>query len=89
MATKLNSVQLHLLQLFSHQLGDTELTDIKTLLADYLVRKADEEMAQQQQRPTPQTDLDALLNTHLRIPYRPARINNLLNVPECSVSIAA
>lgn len=68
MATKLNPVQLHLLQLFSHQLGDTELTDIKTLLADYFVRKADEEMAQlqQQERPTTQADLDALLNAHLR-----------------------
>ena len=71
-ATKLNAVQLHLLQLFSHDLSQSELADIKALLADYFVRKADEEMARlQQQNPTTQADLDALLNAHLRIPYQP------------------
>ena len=70
-ATKLNPVQLHLLQLFSHDLSQSELADIKKLLADYFVSKADEEMARlQQQRPTTQTDLDALLNAHLRTPYK-------------------
>lgn len=69
--TKLNPVQLHLLQLFSHDLSQNELTDIKRLLADYFVRKADEEMATlQQQKPTTQADLDALLNAHLRTPYK-------------------
>ncbi|MGF7217456.1 hypothetical protein GGR92_003630 [Spirosoma lacussanchae] len=69
--TKLNPVQLHLLQLFSHDLSQNELTDIKRLLADYFVQKADEEMASlQQQKPTTQADLDALLNTHLRTPYK-------------------
>lgn len=70
-ATKLNPVQLHLLKLFSHDLSQNELADIKKLLADYFVSKADEEMAHlQQQRPTTQTDLDALLNAHLRTPYK-------------------
>ncbi len=69
--TKLNPVQLHLLQLFSHDLGQNELADIKTLLADYFVRKADEEMNRlQTQHPTSQADLDALLTTHLRTPYK-------------------
>ena len=69
--TKLNPVQLQLLKLFAHDLSQDELVDIKKLLADYLVRKADEEMATlQQQRPTTQADLDALLNTHLRTPYK-------------------
>ncbi|GAA4406604.1 hypothetical protein GCM10023187_26230 [Nibrella viscosa] len=71
MSTKLNDTQLHLLQLFAHDLGENELEDIKQLLSDYFVRKADEEMRQlQQQRPMDQADLDQLLNTHLRTPYR-------------------
>lgn len=70
-ATKLNAVQLHLLQLFSHELEQNELADIKSLLADYFVRKADEEMQRlQQQSPTTQADLDDLLNQHLRTPYQ-------------------
>ncbi|MEZ0483096.1 hypothetical protein [Fibrella aquatica] len=70
-ATKLNPVQLHLLQLFSHELGQNELAEIKSLLADYFVRKADEEMKHlQQQKPTAQADLDALLTSHLRTPYQ-------------------
>ncbi|GAB3222553.1 hypothetical protein [Spirosoma arcticum] len=65
MPTKLNPVQLHLLQLFSYDLDQNELADIKTLLADYFVRKADEEMARlQQHKLTTQADLDALLNAH-------------------------
>ncbi|GAB3506180.1 hypothetical protein GCM10027341_38760 [Spirosoma knui] len=69
--TKLNPVQLHLLQLFAHDLSEHELTDIKNLLADYFVSKADEEMATlQEQKPTTQVDLDVLLNTHLRTPYK-------------------
>lgn len=71
MATKLNPVQLHLLQLFAHDIRPDELTDIKQLLGDYFVRRADEEMARlQEQKPTTQADLDALLNTHLRTPYK-------------------
>ena len=71
-ATKLNPVQLHLLQLFAHELDPNELADIKTLLTNYFVSKADEEMQRlQQQRPTTQADLDALLTTHLRTPYKP------------------
>lgn len=71
MTTKLNSVQLHLLRMFAHDLSEQELTDIKQVLADYFMRRADEEMVRlQQQQPTTQDDLDALLNAHLRTPYR-------------------
>ena len=70
--TKLNPVQLHLLKLFVHDLSQDELGDIKKLLADYFIQKADEEMATlQQHRPTTQADLDTLLTTHLRTPYKP------------------
>ena len=69
--TKLNAVQLHLLQLFAHNMSDHELADIKQLLGDYFVRNADEEVARlQQQQPKTQNDLDALLNSHLRTPYQ-------------------
>ncbi|WP_020594730.1 hypothetical protein [Spirosoma panaciterrae] len=72
MTTKLNPVQLHLLQLFSHDLSQNELKDIKALLADYFVRKADEEMERlQQQKPMTQDDLNALLTAHLRTSYKP------------------
>lgn len=64
-ATKLNPVQLHLLQLFAHNLGQNELADIKALLANYFVSRADAEMMRlQQQQPTTQADLDALLHTY-------------------------
>lgn len=72
MNAKLNPVQLHLLQLFSHNLEQNELDDIKTLLADYFVHRADEEMRRlQQQQPTTQAELNALLNAHVRTPYEP------------------
>ncbi|MGA0558424.1 hypothetical protein ACO2Q8_17315 [Larkinella sp. VNQ87] len=72
MTTKLNPAQLHLLELFSHDLSPDKLDEIKVLLADYFVRRADDEMARlQQQKPTTQADLDALLNAHLRMPYQP------------------
>ena len=70
-STKLNSVQLHLLRLFAHDISQHELADVKKLLSDYFVRKADEEMARlQQKKPTTQADLDALLNAHLRTPCK-------------------
>lgn len=70
-ATKLNPAQLHMLKILAHDLSENTLADIKKLLADYFVKKADEEMAHlQQQRPTTQADLNALLNTHLRTPYK-------------------
>ncbi|MBN8823315.1 MULTISPECIES: hypothetical protein [unclassified Spirosoma] len=71
MTTKLNPVQLHLLQLFSHDLSQNELKDIKALLADYFVKKADEEMVRlQEQKSITQKDMDELLTAHLRTPYK-------------------
>lgn len=73
MTTKLNPVQLHLLQMFAHDLAQTELEDIKKLLADYFVQKADDEMMRlQTQKNTSQQELDKLLLTHLRTPYKEA-----------------
>lgn len=68
-ATELNPAQLHLLQLFSHNPSESQLDDIKKLLTDYFVSKADEEMARlQQQRPITQADINTLLTTHLPTP---------------------
>lgn len=40
--TKLNPIQLHLLELFSRTMSEQELLEIKELLAQYYARKADE-----------------------------------------------
>lgn len=40
--TKLNPVQMHLLELFSRTMTEHELLEIKELLAHYYARKADE-----------------------------------------------
>ncbi len=43
-ATKLNQVQLHLMELFSHPMSEQELLDIKALLVQYYAQKADAEL---------------------------------------------
>lgn len=43
-STKLNPVQLHLLELFSKDMTEQELLDIKALLVQYYSRKVDEEL---------------------------------------------
>ena len=43
-ATKLNPVQLHLMELFSRPMTEQELLDIKELLARYYAQKADVEL---------------------------------------------
>ncbi|MEM1120132.1 MAG: hypothetical protein AAGJ18_06760 [Bacteroidota bacterium] len=43
-ATKLNPVQLHLLELFSKNMGEEELAAIKQLLAHYYQRKVQQEV---------------------------------------------
>lgn len=40
--TKLNLIQMHLLELFSRTMTEQELLEIKELLAQYYARKADE-----------------------------------------------
>ncbi|HRF41047.1 MAG: hypothetical protein IAE84_20320 [Saprospiraceae bacterium] len=43
-SSKLNLVQLHLLELFSKEMTEQELLDIKDLLTQYYSRKVDEEL---------------------------------------------
>ncbi|MGB3850659.1 MAG: hypothetical protein WA958_11875 [Tunicatimonas sp.] len=42
--TKLNAVQLHLLELFSGDMSDQELSDIKKILKDYYAKRVDDDM---------------------------------------------
>ena len=41
---KLTNLQLELLKIFSYQLPETQLKDIKNLLSDYFANKASDEM---------------------------------------------
>ncbi len=43
-STKLNAVQLHLLKMFSKNMTDNELVEIKKLLSDYYFRKVEAEV---------------------------------------------
>ena len=43
-ATKLNAVQLHLIELFARPVTEQELLDIKELLVQYYAQKADAEL---------------------------------------------
>ena len=43
-ATKLNPVQLHLLELFSKNMGDEDLIAIKNLLTQYYKQKIEQEV---------------------------------------------
>lgn len=43
-SSKLNPVQLHLLELFSKEMTEQELLDIKDLLVQYYARRVDEEL---------------------------------------------
>ena len=45
-STKLNAVQLHLLELFSGEMTDQQLSDIKGLLKSYYAKRVDEGMGQ-------------------------------------------
>jgi hypothetical protein len=67
-ATKLNQVQLHLMELFSHPMSEQELLDIKELLVRYYAQKADEEIdkAWEKKGFTPKSFREKTKNLHLR-----------------------
>ena len=70
-ATKLNSVQLHLLRMFAHQTNEQDLLAIKKLLAKYYAQKVDEESEKLwEEKGMTQQNIEDLLNTHLRTPYK-------------------
>ncbi len=66
-ATKLNPVQLHLLQMFVHIKNENHLQDLKKVLSDFYAQKVDE-LSEQiwEEKGLTQQDMDDLLNAHLR-----------------------
>jgi hypothetical protein len=70
-ATKLNPVQLHLLELFAHPVTDNELDDVKKLLVEYYDQKASDEVERiwDERNFTKQT-IEDLLNSHVRSVYK-------------------
>lgn len=67
-ASKLNKVQLHLIELFSRPMSEQELLEIKALLVQYYVQKADEELDKSwaKQGFTPASFSEKTKNLHLR-----------------------
>jgi hypothetical protein len=71
-ATKLNIVQLQLLQLFARQMAENELADVKAMLVAYYDRKITEEADKLwEQKGMSSETMNELLNTHIRSPYKP------------------
>ena len=73
--TKLNPVQMHLLELFSRTMTERELVEIKELLAHYYARKADEMLDEiwGKRGYTRESFKKATQNLYLRSKKRPAK----------------
>lgn len=70
-ATKLNSMQLFMLRIFDRKIDKKQEEDIKQLLVDYFAKQIDEEMDDiWATKGMTQDDLDTMLNTHNRTPYK-------------------
>lgn len=67
-SSKLNPVQLHLLELFSREMTEQELLDIKELLTQYYARKTEEELNAFWERKgfSQESFAEATENLHLR-----------------------
>jgi hypothetical protein len=69
-ATKLNSMQQFMIQLFDRNVSSKQEDDIKQLLANYFSKQIDEEMDNiWVEREMTQKDLDNALKTHKRRKY--------------------
>ncbi len=67
---KFSNLQLELLKLFSHQITDQELLDIKDLLARYFAQRATEAMDDLwESHNLNDSTVDEWLNDHQRTPY--------------------
>jgi len=69
---KLTNLQLELLKVFSYQLNQQQLTDIKNLLSHYFAEQATQEMDKLWEENN--WDNNTMLewtNEHLRTPYNP------------------
>ena len=70
---KLTNLQLELLKVFSYQLNQQQLTDIKNLLANYFAEQATQEMDKLwEENNWDNNTMEEWANEHLRTPYRPS-----------------
>ncbi len=69
--TGLHPIQLQLLQLFSKEMSEQELEEVKILLLEYYDQKVAEEVDEiWESRGMTNEKMDELLNTHIRSSYR-------------------
>ena len=68
---KLTNLQLELLKVFSYQLNQQQLTDIKKLLANYFAEQATQEMDKLwEENNLDNNTMTTWANEHLRTPYK-------------------
>ena len=71
-AQKLSNLQLELLKVFSYQLNQQQLTDIKNLLSHYFAEQATQEMDKLwEENNWDNNTMLEWVNEHLRTPYDP------------------
>jgi hypothetical protein len=69
--TKLTNLQLELLKIFSRELPDEELLEIKNILSAYFAEKATKEMDRLwDEKGWTQETMQQWLNEHMRTPYK-------------------
>ena len=70
-ANKLTNLQLELLKIFSYQLPDNQLVEIKNILAKYFADKASDEMDKLwQEKSWTNKTMENWSNEHLRTAYK-------------------
>jgi hypothetical protein len=72
-AQKLTNLQLELLKIFSYQLNQQQLSDIKNLLANYFAQQATQEIDKLwEENNWDNNTMTNWANEHLRTPYTPS-----------------
>ena len=67
-----SNVQLELLKVFAHQVSDSDLEELRLVLAEFFSNKAVEAADSAWDRKEwTENDVQRLLNTKLRTPYKP------------------
>lgn len=70
-AQKLSNLQLELIKVFSYQLNDIQLMEIRDILAKYFAEKATQEMDKLwKDNKWNDNTMDTWANEHLRTPYK-------------------
>jgi hypothetical protein len=69
--TKLSNMQVELLKLYAHNVSDSELRDIKKMLAEYFAKKMDDEMDRLwEEKGWDEKTIDQWKNEHMRTPIK-------------------